>query len=108
MDESARPVAASLGFRPLPETYERPIASPQTIVPGQLGSIRQPLDVTNEADIPERLLRMANEIMVQNFRLSPWIHAGGEVRHHYLAPCSQEIMVTVLIQQYSVRNGLHF
>src|SRR5260370_200331 len=108
MDESARPVAASLGFRPLPETYERPIASPQTIVPGQLGSIRHPLDVTNEADIPERLLRMANEIMVQNFRLSPWIHAGSEVRHHYLAACSQEIMVSGVIQECFERKGRHF
>ena len=96
-EESVCPFPAQL--HPLPETNDRPIASVDTIVPGKLlGSVRRALDAASETTIPERLLRMANEILVRNFRLGPWIHAGSEVRHHRLAKCGQEITVTGVIQ----------
>jgi acyl dehydratase len=94
---------------PLPEMDQRPIASQETIVPGRrLGSIRPALDVTDESAIPERLLRMANEILMQNFRLGPWIHAGSEVRHHRLATCGQEITVSGVIQECFERKRGNF
>jgi hypothetical protein len=101
--------SASLPFRPPPEMDRRPVASSATIVPGTpLGSIRATLDVQDTASIPERLLRMANEILVRNFRMSPWIHAGSEVRHHRLAECGQEIVVSGLIQECFERKGRKF
>src|SRR5260370_40721448 len=60
MDAGARPVAASLGFRPLPQTYDGPTASPQTILPAQVSSLRQPLDVTTETHSAEGLLPRAH------------------------------------------------
>jgi len=94
---------------PLPESDQRPPASAQTVVPGQpLGSICQALDAAGEAAIPERLLRLANEILVRNFRMSPWIHAGSEVRHHRLAQCSQDIAVSGVIQECFERKGRRF
>jgi hypothetical protein len=105
----AERVAVSAPFRPLPKEYERPIASHESLVPGQmLGSIRQPLDVTGEFAIPERLLRMANEILMQNFRMGPWIHAGSEIRHLRLAACGQEITISGLIQECFERKGRNF
>lgn len=96
-------------LHPLPEIDRRPVASAETIMPGRrLGTIRQSLDVTEEAAIPERLLRMANEIMVQNFRLGPWIHAGSEIRHHHLAACGQEITVCGVIHERFERKGRNF
>lgn len=98
-----------IDLHPLPEMDHRPMASSETIVPGAaLGSIRQTLDVQDEAAIPERLLRMANEILVRNFRMSPWIHAGSEVRNHRLAACGQEITVTGMIHQRFERKGRRF
>lgn len=94
---------------PLTEPEQRPLASAQTIVPGLvLGTLRERLDVQDEAAIPERLLRMANEILVKNFRMSPWIHAGSEVRHHQLAACGQRIVATGTIQECFERKGRSF
>lgn len=96
-------------YHPLPEPELRPAASAQTIVPGLvLGSLREPLDVQDEAATPERLLRMANEILVKNFRMSPWIHAGSDVRHHRLAACGQQIVVTGAIRECFERKGRRF
>ncbi len=104
--------ADTYSVHPLPETDLmdlRPVASSQTIVPATpLGSIRQTLDVQDAAAIPERLLRMANEILVRNFRMSPWIHAGSQVRHHRLATPGQEITVTGMIQECFERKGRRF
>ncbi len=91
---------------PVPETDQRPVASAEIMLVGtRLGSIREPLDVQDPAAIPERLLRMANEILVRNFRLSPWIHFGSEVRHHRLVACGKEITVTGVIQESFERKG---
>jgi hypothetical protein len=96
---------------PLPAKDQRPTASSETIIPGlALGNIREILDLQNDdaAAVPERLLRMANEILVQNFRMSPWIHAASHVSHHRLAVPGQEITVTGVIQECFERKGRHF
>jgi hypothetical protein len=94
---------------PLPEEDRRPVASAQTIVPGlPLGSVRQKLEAAEESAIPERLLSLANEILVRNFRMSPWIHAGSEVRHQRLAKRGQEIEVSGVIQECFERKGRKF
>lgn len=100
---------ASFPLYPVPEMDHRPVASSATIVPGvPLGSIRATLDVADVALIPERLLRMANEILVRNFCMSPWIHAASDVRHHRPAACGQEITVSGLIQECFERKGRKF
>lgn len=94
---------------PLPSLDNRPLASSETIFPGlALGTLRQPLDVQDESAIPERLLRMANEILGKNFRMSPWIHAGSEVRHHRLPAPGQEIEVRGKILECFERKGRRF
>ncbi len=99
----------SFPLHPLPEMDHRPTASSATILPGTpLGSIHAPLDVEDAAAIPERLLRMANEILVRNFVMSPWIHAASEVHHYHLAGCGQEVTVSGLIQECFERKGRKF
>jgi hypothetical protein len=103
--------AAALPLCPLPAMDHRPVASSATILPGTaLGSIRATLDVETIAGIPERLLHLANEILVRNFRMSPWIHAASQVRHHHLdlAACGQEITVNGLVQECFERKGRKF
>jgi hypothetical protein len=100
---------ASLPLHPLPEMDQRPVASCETILPGlPLGTIQAPLDVEDVTAIPERLLRMANDILVRNFRMSPWIHAGSHVRHHRPAGLGQEITVRGVIQECFERKGRKF
>ena len=101
--------APTFPVHPAPEMEQRPIASAETIVRGRLlGSIRQALDATDEGAIPERLLRMANEVLMRNFRMGPWIHAGSEIRHYRLVPCHDEITVSGLIQECFERKGRNF
>ena len=101
--------APTFPLHPIPEMDQRPIASPDTIVTGRrLGSVVHQLDVTDESAIPERLLRMANEILMQNFRMGPWIHAGSEARHHRLATCGQEVTVSGVVQECFERKGRNF
>jgi hypothetical protein len=93
----------------LPPMELRPVASAEVIRRGlPLGSIRQTLDAQDTGGIPERLLRMANEILVRNYIMSPWIHAGSEVRHHSLPAIGQEIMVTGAILGCFERKGRRF
>ena len=109
MDEKSDGEPEVFPSHPLPERDYRPPASPQTVVPGQpLGSICQALDAADEAAIPERLLSLANEILVRNFRMSPWIHAGSEVRHYRQVTCAQEIAVSGIIQECFERKGKNF
>ena len=99
----------SLPLHPLPDMDQRPVASSATILPGlALGSLHLTMDVKEMAEIPERLLRMANDILVRNFRMSPWIHAGSHVRHHRLAGLGEEIVVRGLIQECFERKGRKF
>ena len=109
MGDSAEQAVASFSIHPLPEADHRPIASSSTILPGTpLGSMRSTLDVGGIDAIPERLLRMANEILVRNFRMSPWIHAGSEVRNYQLPQCGEELIVSGFIQECFERKGRKF
>jgi hypothetical protein len=109
IEDGADQDVVSFPFCPPPEMDHRPVASSATILPGTpLGRIRATLDVGEITAIPERLLRMANEILVRNFRMSPWIHAASEVRHHCLAACGQEITVSGRIQECFERKGRRF
>ena len=51
---------------------------------------------------------MANEILVRNFRMSPWIHAGSAVQHLGKASCGQEVTVTGRIEQCFEKKGRTF
>lgn len=109
IDDPAELDVPSLPLHPLPEMDQRPVASSTTILPGlPLGTLRLSVDVDETTAIPERFLRMANQILVQNFRMSPWIHAGSHVRHHRLAGLGEEITVRGMIQECFERKGRKF
>lgn len=93
----------------LPDRDQRPVASDETVVVGKpLGTLRRVLDAATVPAIPERLLHLANEILGQNYRMSPWIHAGSQVRHRRLPALGAEITVTGAIVQRFERKGKHF
>jgi len=109
MDHSAGGIPFSFPFHEAPETDQRPIASPETVVPGKrLGSVREKLEITDEVAVPERLLHLANQILTRNFRMGPWIHAGSEIRHHSLAEAGEEITASGEIQECFERKGRRF
>jgi acyl dehydratase len=94
---------------PLPSHDERPVASPEKLATGTaLGSITETMDVEDAEAAPERLLRMANEILVRNFRLNPWIHTRSDVRHFNVAEPGELVTVRGGIQECFERKGRHF
>jgi acyl dehydratase len=100
---------AAYSWHRLPLAEARPVASSESMRAGTpLGSIRETVDVPDQAGIPERLLRMANEILVRNFIMSPWIHAGSEVRHYSLVEIGRGITVTGAILECFERKGRRF
>lgn len=94
---------------PLPAQGQRPVASSQTVVPGRvLGTLRRKLEAEAPAEVPRTLLHLANELLGQNYRMSPWIHAGSEVRHHRVPEIDQEVIITGMIQECFERKGRRF
>ncbi|HLG96923.1 MAG TPA: hypothetical protein VKX49_11485 [Bryobacteraceae bacterium] len=63
---------------PLPSRDDRPAATRETVLPGALlGTIEATLETTE----PAALLQLSNQMLVQNFRLGPWIHAASDLRN---------------------------
>ena len=98
---------ADFPLHPLPDMDHRlPVSTIRAGVP--LGCIVQPLGVDAPAAIPERLLWLANQILVNNFRMGPWIHVASEVQHHRLPELGEEIAVRGVIQECFERRGRKF
>jgi acyl dehydratase len=94
---------------PLPTHEERPVASVESLKCGSmLGSITTTLDIAESEAAPERFLHMANEILVRNFRLNPWIHVGSEVRHHNAADPGESVVARGVILDAFEKKGRHF
>lgn len=92
-----------------PARDQRPVASSQSIVPGKiLGTLQRKFEAEAPAEVPRVLLHLANEILGQNYKMSPWIHAGSELRHHCMAEIGQEITVSGMIAECFERKGRCF
>jgi acyl dehydratase len=119
-DESA-PDASTYAERALPAA--RPTASPNVFVPGTvLGTLAYRLDLSQSrmsAPLdpaigsrrlahPAVLLALANEILVRNVELGPWIHAASEVRNFRAVADGDEIRVRARIAERYERKGHEF
>lgn len=114
---------------PLPPFDSRPAAEWNLFEPGKpLGTLRDRLDL-HDFDYLERhcfdsaaepspvyrttahpavLLAMANFILVNNFRLGPWIHASSVLTHFGTAAHGDEVCVRGRIENRFERKGHEF
>lgn len=89
----------------LPTPDRRPPATRETIIPGLLlGAVRSTLASTE----PAKILQLSNEMLVQNFRLGPWIHAASEVRNWSAAKIGDQISARGRIHDRFDRKGHEF
>jgi hypothetical protein len=87
---------------PLPPMEQRPAATRDTLTPGSLlGTVTLRLD---RAD-PGRLLQLANDILVRNFRMGPWIHTASDIEHWSAVDPGDEISVRGRIHDRFDRKG---
>ncbi|MGA9769678.1 MAG: hypothetical protein WBV94_11600 [Blastocatellia bacterium] len=110
-----------------PAIDRRPFASRESIVPGSmLGTLREKLDLKDTRLIesmgerlpiyygaeplahPVILLSLANQIMMRNFVLGPWIHAASDLINHSSAFDGEEIRVRGRIRDRYERKGHEF
>ncbi len=123
-DRRPRPAIDALPLGVPPE--ERPPASEVSLAPGRaLGiaptTIDRPmlsnyLDDIRETDPiyraeglvhPGQILRLANQALVQNVVLGPWIHVGSKVRHHAAAHLGEELTLRSQITSNMVSSKGH-
>ncbi|SRR5579871_115542 len=94
---------------PAPSHDDRPKASAESLAPGTpLGSMTSVLQITGAEAAPEALLWMANQILVQNFRLNPWIHTESHVRHFNTADPGETVTVRGVMTDAFERKGRTF
>jgi len=89
----------------LPARDQRPVPTSDTIVPGALlGTVRTKL----ESAAPDKLLQLSNDILIQNFRLGPWLHAGSELRNWGAAKAGDQVSIRGRIVDRFDRKGHQF
>lgn len=131
LDEPAsRPAKPRLEDYPqaaLPDVEDRSVAEFDSFKPGLLlGSLTEKLNLPDETlldNLQERLpvyfgpdpvahptftLGLANQILVRNFRLGPWIHASSEIRNWSAAHAGETLSVRGHIVEAFERKGHEF
>jgi acyl dehydratase len=54
---------------------------------------------------PGQILRLANQALLQNVVLGPWIHVGNKVRHHSAARVGEELTLRSRITSNGISKG---
>ena len=121
------PVIENYPEASLPQFEARPVATRESLVPrALLGSLTQKLTVP-DADVLETLnerlwiysgvgavahpfvlLRLANEILMRNFKLGPWIHAASDLINWSAVRDGEEISIRGRIADCFERKGHEF
>ena len=120
---------ASIDHNELPANYDasylvnRQVATRETLEPGKtLGSLDKRLDLSQPAlsapldpfigseriAHPAVILGLANELLMHNYILGPWIHAASEVRNANLAHDGEHVQVRGKIVDAYERKGHEF
>ena len=124
MPSDRRPAPAVDSFPQRAPPAERPPASEASLAPGSALGIRPLtidravlstyLDEIRETDPiyraeglvhPGQILRLANQALVQNVVLGPWIHVGSKVRYHTAARIGEQLTLRSRITSNAVNKG---
>jgi len=90
---------------PLPARGQRPVPTAETVQPGALlGSFTAAL----ESAAQDKLLQLSNDILIQNFRLGPWLHVSSDLRNWSAAKPGDQISVRGRIVDRFDRKGHEF
>jgi acyl dehydratase len=98
-NEAALAPGSALGIRPL--TIDR------TMLANYLDDIGEtdPLYRAEGLVHPGQILRLANQALVQNVVLGPWIHVGSKVRNHAAARAGEQLTIRSRVISNAVNKG---
>lgn len=123
MEHGGAPPASEYADRPLPPEGARPAASHESLAVGTvLGALCKTIDLADarvSAPLPAAiggdrrahpavLLALANEILMRNVVLGPWIHAGSELRNFSTARDGEKLTVRGRVADKYERKGHEF
>ena len=95
--------AERIPAHPLPPDRQAP--SVDNLIPGAvLGSVVETVQVVE----PRAVLQFSNEMLVRNFKLGPWIHAGSEIQNYSAVRPGDEISARGRIHDRYQRKGHEF
>lgn len=95
----------AIGEAPLPARDQRPVPSADTVRPGALlGSVTTTLESASQ----DKILQLSNDILIQNFRLGPWLHVASELHNWSAAKPGDRISVRGRILDRFDRKGHEF
>lgn len=90
---------------PLPDRDARPVATVGTVIPGTvLGTVRKHLEDVQ----PDTLLNMANQALLENFVLNPWLHVSSEITYGAAAQAGDEVTARSRIYDRFEKKGREF
>jgi hypothetical protein len=96
---------AAIPEAPLPQFDQRPAPSSESVMPGALlGTVR----ATLESADPAKVLQFSNDILVQNFRLGPWIHVSSELRNWSAGYSGDQVSAHGRVHERFDRKGHEF
>ena len=112
---------------PLPDYETRPVPSRDSIIVGaRLGTLKERIDLADKETLdmlderleiyyganavahPFTLLGFANKVLMDNYRLGPWIHAASDLINWSAARDGEEISVRGRIRDCFERKGHEF
>ena len=111
-------------FASMPLPQHRPPAEPGAISLGPLGSVERPVDhgrhsaylagsherlpIYEKVAHPGALLRLVNELVVNNVELGPWIHTSSDCRFLGPAQLPGVLHADGIVTELFERNGHHY
>jgi hypothetical protein len=95
----------SIPEAPLPDRDARPPATAGVLQPGTiLGTVRKQLEDSR----PEHVLNLANQLLLENFKLGPWLHVSSEIVKEGQANNAEELIACGRIQDQFEKKGREF
>jgi acyl dehydratase len=102
-----RPPASEASLAPGSVLGIRPLTIDRAMLSTYLDEIRETDPIYRAEGIahPGQILRLANQALVQNVVLGPWIHVGSKVRHYAAARVGERLTLRSRVSSNVVNKG---
>jgi acyl dehydratase len=107
MPPAARPPASEASLAPGSALGIRPLTIDRAVLSTYLEEIRETDPIYSAEGLvhPGQILRLANQALVQNVVLGPWIHVGSKVRYHTAARVGEQLTFRSKVSSNVVNKG---
>ncbi len=102
-----RPAANETSLAPGRALGIRPVTIDRAMLGNYLDDIREPEPIYRTEGLvhPGQILRLANQALVQNVVLGPWIHVGSKLRNYAAVHVGQQLTLRSRITSNAVSKG---